>query len=64
MATRQEEERRRTPASAPVEPARREDGGSRPEGPEADERRPRRAGDASARGDRMPMGADEPGAGL
>lgn len=50
--------------SAPVEPVRTtEDPFPRDD---AEERKPRReAGDASGeRGDRMPRGADEPGAGL
>lgn len=52
-----------TQTSAPVEPPETaEDVASRRE-PDAG-RPPRQAGDESGRGDRMPKGADEPGAGM
>jgi hypothetical protein len=51
-----------TQTSAPVKPPRTtEDPAARRD--EAEERR-REAGDEGVRGDRMPRGADEPGAGL
>ncbi len=52
----------RTQTSAPVEPPRTtRDAGA--EGQEEERRQPRRA-DEEVRGDRMPAGADEPGAGM
>ncbi len=63
MATN-EPERPRTQTSAPVQPPRT----TRDVAPDREgraERSPsRQAGDEQARGDRMPKGADEPGAGL
>ena len=55
-------ERPRTQTSAPFKPARTTKDVPDPEREEAP---PRQAGDERGdRGDRMPMGADEPGAGL
>ncbi|BDG01357.1 hypothetical protein [Anaeromyxobacter oryzae] len=54
----------RTQTSAPVKPPRTTRDVTPAGEPEAERTPGRKAGDELARGDRMPMGADEPGAGL
>jgi hypothetical protein len=61
---RRDEEMPRTQTSAPVQPARTTADPAARDEPGAD-RAPHEAGDERGdRGDRMPKGADEPGAGL